>query len=39
VKQAIRPNAKADILRQSRYYLLKDEFDVANRFLEAVEAS
>jgi toxin ParE1/3/4 len=39
VKQAIRPNAKDDILRQFRYYLLKDEFDVANRFLEAVEES
>jgi toxin ParE1/3/4 len=39
VKQVIRPNAKADILRQFRYYLLEDALDAAIRFLDAVDES
>jgi plasmid stabilization system protein ParE len=39
VKYVIRPNAKDDILRQFRYYLLEDALDAATRFLEAVDES
>ncbi len=35
----IRPNAKDDILRQFRYYLLNDASDAADRFLDAVDQS
>ena len=35
----IRPNAKDDILRQFRYYLLEDSFDVADKFLDCVDES
>ena len=37
--QVIRPNAKDDILRQFRYYLLKEAFDTADSFLAAVDES
>lgn len=39
MKHTIRPAAKDDILRQFRYYLLKDAFEAANRFLDAVDES
>jgi plasmid stabilization system protein ParE len=39
VKHVVRPNAKGDILRQFRYYLLKDALDAANSFLDAVDES
>jgi toxin ParE1/3/4 len=39
VKYVIRPNAKDDILRQFRYYLLEDALDAATRFLEALDES
>jgi toxin ParE1/3/4 len=39
VKHVIRPNAKDDILRQFRYYLLEDALDAATRFLDAVDES
>lgn len=35
----IRPNAKDDILRQYRYYLLEDALETANQFLEAIDES
>jgi len=37
VKHVIRPAAKDDIIRQFRYYLLRDALDVATRFLDAVD--
>jgi toxin ParE1/3/4 len=39
VKYVIRPNAKDDILRQFRYYLLEDAPEAATRFLDAVDES
>ena len=40
MKPAIRPAARDDIVRQFRYYLVdQDKPDLANRFLEAVEAT
>jgi plasmid stabilization system protein ParE len=39
VKGVIRPNAKDDILRQFRYYLLEDALEAAMRFLDAVDQS
>jgi plasmid stabilization system protein ParE len=39
VKYAIRPNAKDDILRQFRYYLLEGALGDANDFLDAVDES
>jgi toxin ParE1/3/4 len=39
VKYVIRPNAKDDILRQYRYYLLEGALDEANSFLDAVDES
>ena len=35
----IRPAAKDDIIRQFRYYLLEERFEVAIRFLDAVDES
>ena len=37
MKHVIRPAAKDDIIRQFRYYLLRDALDVATRFLDAVD--
>ena len=37
--QVIRPDAKDDILRQYRYYLLNVAFDMAESLLSAVEES
>ena len=39
MKYVIRPNAKDDILRQFRYYLLKGALDDANNFLDAIDES
>ena len=39
MKHVIRPAAKDDIIRQFRYYLLRDAFEVANRFLDATDES
>ena len=39
MKFVIRPEAKDDILRQFRYYLLQDAFEAATRFLDAVDES
>jgi plasmid stabilization system protein ParE len=39
VKYFIRPVAKDDLIRQFRYYLMKEAFEAANRFLEAVGES
>ena len=39
MRHVIRPAAKEDILRQFRYYLIKDALEAANRFLDAVEGT
>jgi hypothetical protein len=39
VKHVIRPAAKDDIVRQFRYYLLKDALETAARFLDAIDES
>jgi len=39
VTHVIRPAARADILRQYRFYLAQDALDAATRFLRAVEQS
>ena len=39
MKYVIRPDAKDDIIRQFRYYLLADALEAATRFLDAVDES
>jgi len=39
VTHVIRPAARQDILRQYRYYLTREAFDAAARFMDAVEQS
>ncbi len=38
MKFGIRPTARADILRQFRFYLLAGVLDTATRFLDAISA-
>jgi plasmid stabilization system protein ParE len=39
VKHVIRPAARADIVRQFRHYLLEEAFDLADKFVHAVDDS
>jgi toxin ParE1/3/4 len=39
VKYIISPAARADIVRQFRYYMQNDAFDAATRFLDRVDQS